>query len=208
MGITLSSTGGVTDPYNGEGAIPSNLQFPNAVYENTSFIDYISVDLNGDPSPYISINNVTVSVSLSGNTQPIGEITDEANLNDISYSTPLAQVSTLNSLVISKTIAVGNATANISISGNIEGAFTDTGIFYKTLNTQQLAQASSFSQVPTSNVSLYLFKPSFNRFNSVLFSVLVEYDSANITSVCEKRVLNDWQNNSDSLNTFIQQQGI
>lgn len=196
MGITVSSlSGGVADPYAGDGTTPPSQQFPNAVYEGTSFSDLIAIDLTADPVPFVSIQKVTVTSSLSGNAQTLNNISGGAPLNDITYVTPTPQSNTLNSLSVTTTILPGNTAANVSITGIITGSFPDK--FWKYKDTESLleVQTSTVEQIPASNARLFLHRPSFMNFVSVFFSVLVEYDSANVTYIVEKRVLNNWETN-------------
>ena len=194
MGIILSSiSGGVADPYAGDGATPPSQQFPNAVEDGNSFSDRIDVDLTYDPTPFTQIKSVVVTTSQSGNAQSLNNLTGGEPLNDITYTAPELQPNTLSSLSITTTIAAGNTTANVFITGTLSGTFPDKFWGYKNTITYETATTNAVGNIPAENARLYLHKPSFMNFVSVYFTVTVEYDTANIVYVCEKRVINNWE---------------
>jgi hypothetical protein len=194
MGITVTSiSGGVADPYAGDGTTPPSQQFPNAALENSFFVDRILVDLVYDPTPFTQIKSVAVSYSLTGNSQSLTNLTGGQPLNDIIYVTPTPQSNTSTGLTVTTNIESANTLANITISGNISGSFPDKVWGYTNVLTTEVFTAADVSGIPLQNNRVYLYKPSFMNFVSVLFNVFVEYDTANLNYTVEKRVLNDWE---------------
>lgn len=215
MSVTIATiTGGIIDPYYGDGDVPITYQFEYGTNEYVFFNDRITVnlDVTGDPSnTYTSIDNVTVDVNLEGFPVTQNDITANGAVTlNLSYSSPTAQTTIRDELAIVATIT--SSEGNIDISGNIQNAFPDKYWQYKNFgNNNSELTVSGPSQIPDENIALHLYKPSFMRYVSAYFDINVTY-SGGVTGTTveytrvQKRVLNNWEINRLALLSQIQRE--
>lgn len=198
MGYVVSSiSGGFTDPEASGTEPPGTLL--NAVNEFSPFADQITINLindNGALPPYLSINNVAVSYNLAGTPITSTELTDGGN---VILNTEYVEPATNSISGLNITTTFNSASGNIYISGNISGAFVDSYWKYKNLSNKTISIANSAQEIPDGDIGLFVYKPSFMRYTNVIFTVNVEYDSANSTYEIRKKIANDWNNQRLSL---------
>lgn len=192
MGYTTNTIfGGFTDP-EASGTEPPGTTL-NAVNELSPFADQITINLindNGALPPYLSINNVTVSYTLAGTPITNSELTDGGN---VTLNTSYVEPATNSFSGLNITTSFTSSSGNVYISGNISGAFVDSYWKYKNLTNNNVFVVNSVLDIPDEDNGIFVYKPSFMRYTNVIFTVNVEYDSANSTYEVRKKIANDWE---------------
>jgi hypothetical protein len=201
MAVTLQSiSGGVLDPYNGEGSIPIEYQFPRCARDGDTFIDVINVVPDVGSTNIISAN---IIVTYNNNVITPNLITSGNVTLNFEYQPP--GPSDLSSS-ISYTVNNLGTTANILITGTIISPFNDRFWRYRNFTNDEDIQVLSNTQIPDDDVGLFLFKPSMLRYVSVYYTVAIQYDIGNETITAEKRVINDWEADRLALLSQIQRE--
>ena len=194
MTITAASiSGGFPDPdASGEEPAGSTL---NAVNEYSEFEDRISVDLLvPEGSPYLSLDNLTATVTVNGTPIESNELTGNGNVSlNVTYEQP--NTTSVTGLTVVVTINGDNTAGNVSITGNIQGAFPDQFWEYKDFSNNTTSIVSGVINIPDADVGLFTFKPSFMRYVNIVFNVNAEYDSGNVAFTVPKKVVNSWEIN-------------
>lgn len=194
MPITISSgTGNISDPYFGLGSAPPENQM-QASYEGTYFQNFITCSsLMG----YDTITNISVTNSIDDLPVTLNDITNngQVNLNDVTYIEPEAENSTKDI----PTIAIANPL--ITITGNLGTLFKDKYYKHKTIPQETdttVNYPDGINDVPNSSTHLYLYKPSFMRFNVIYYYIsITHFNSSTLATIVEnvtasKRIINDW----------------
>lgn len=207
MTITATTiSGGFPDPdATGEEPAGSTLY---AVNEYSDFTDQIIVDLiNPDSIPYLTLDGLNVTVSVNGTPMSTDELTGNGVVDlNISYDPP--STNTVVGLNVFTTIEASNTIGNIYITGNIQNAFPDKFWEYKDFTSNTSLAVASSTDIPDSDVGLYLFKPSLMRFVNIGFNIEAIYNSNTeiVTATIFKKVVNDWEINRLALLSQVERE--
>jgi len=188
MAITLSSSGGVSDPYVGSDGVSEEYTFPNGAYEGVAYTDTITIT----PTPYVSVvsSSVATNTSSTSNT-PQSNISGSSTLN-ITYEAANAPTNAFSGISISASPTI------ITFTGTMDGIFSDKYMKYIDHNdNDKSVTVTSFGSVPSNNAEIYLYKPSFMKYVFTTYKITVVYlDELTLPVTVEytvlKRLLNNW----------------
>ena len=199
MAITLSSSGGIADPYVGLDGVTQQYTFPNGAYEDFVYTDTITIT----PSPYVSVVSSSVATNVSS-TSIISQnnISGSSTLN-ITYEAVNAPTNTFSGISISTSPTL------ITFTGTLSGIFSDKYMKYIDHNNGNASvQVTSFGDVPSQNAQIYLYKPSFMTYVFTTYNITVIYlDALSLPITVQytvlKRLLNNWSIGRDALKAKV-----
>ena len=199
MAITLSSSGGISDPYVGLDGVTEEYTFPNGALEGVVYTDTITVT----PTPYASVvsSSVTSSASSTINTAQ-SSVSGNSTLN-ITYEAFNSSANTFGGISISASPTL------ITFTGTMDGIFSDKYMKYIDHNNSNISvTVTSFGDVPSQNAEIYLYKPSFMKYVFTTYNITVVYlDEFLVPVTVEytvlKRLLNDWTAGKNALKAKV-----
>ena len=199
MAITLSSSGGISDPYVGLDGVTEEYTFPNGALEGVVYTDTITVT----PTPYVSVvsSSVTSSTSSTINTTQ-SSISGSSTLN-ITYETFNAPTNTFGGISISTSPTL------ITFTGTMDGIFSDKYMRYIDRYSGNVSvEVTSFVNVPSQNAEIYLYKPSFMKYVFTTYNITVVYLNElslpiTVQYTVLKRLLNDWTAGKNALKAKV-----
>ena len=199
MAITLSSSGGISDPYVGLDGVTEEYTFPNGALEGVVYTDTITVT----PTPYVSVvsSSVTSSTSSTINTTQ-SSISGSSTLN-ITYEAFNAPTNTFGGISISTSPTL------ITFTGTMDGIFSDKYMRYIDRYSGNVSvEVTSFVNVPSQNAEIYLYKPSFMKYVFTTYNITVVYLNElslpiTVQYTVLKRVLNDWTAGKNALKAKV-----
>jgi len=199
MAITLSSSGGIPDPYVVLDGVTTEYTFPNGALEGVVYTDTITVT----PTPYVSVvsSSVTSSTSSTINTAQ-SSISGSSTLN-ITYEAFNAPTNTFGGISISISPTL------ITFTGTMDGIFSDKYMRYLDHNNSNVSvEVTSFGNVPSQNAEIYLYKPSFMKYVFTTYNITVVYlDALSVPITVQytvlKRLLNDWTAGKNALKAKV-----
>jgi len=199
MAITLSSSGGISDPYVGLDGVTEEYTFPNGALEGVVYTDTITVT----PTPYVSVvsSSVTSSTSSTINTTQ-SSISGSSTLN-ITYEAFNAPTNTFGGISISTSPTL------ITFTGTMDGIFSDKYMRYIDRYSGNVSvEVTSFVNVPSQNAEIYLYKPSFMKYVFTTYNITVVYLNElslpiTVQYTVLKRLLNDWTAGKNALKAKV-----
>ena len=195
MAITLSSSGGIADPYVGLDGVAQLLTFPNGAYEDFVYTDTITIT----PSPYVSVVSSSVATNVSSTSIISQNTISGSSALNITYEAVSAPTNTFNGISISTSPTL------ITFTGTLSGIFSDKYMRYIDHNNANVSvEVTSFGNVPSQNAEIYLYKPSFMKYVFTTYNITVVYlDALSLPITVQytvlKRLLNNWTVGRDAL---------